>query len=428
MRKLLMTILALAAIVLPLKAADFDIYGKMYPSVWLTKTERFYDDTVSLDPDSNAIFGSDSVPLYYVTLWPYGTLGFKFKSDKIGACFEIGIRQAAYEGFVTSEANTPLLQVREHMIVYAKNFYAEWYINDWMTLLIGKSAAPACFGSSNQRFYGGNSFSNTGNLWTGSNAMFQLAFGSNLSADDLETGFLWEAKVAAIKVDSVAIWFRNKENTFSQAKFPKFEGSLGLHLEKDFFSASLEFAGGYQQFILSTQDQYVPKDSSEEPVDCYVLAIESKVKFGPVTLAYDWAWGQNLGAYGAAIGNPFVWRGTGKSDVVNIFYPYHDRIIDPVNGDYWKIANGKGVEMCGILNVKPLDWLSFEGGYGYIHAKHDFWKYDFFWHDTHVYYGLVQFKVADLLNITPEVGQYFYGNEPGYGRFTYWGIELAIGF
>ena len=425
MRKLLFTILTLAAIVLPLKAADFDIYGRMYPSVWFTKTERFYDDSIGLDSDSNIIYDSDSIPLYYCTLWPYGTLGFKFKSDIIGACFEIGIRQGAYEGMITSEANTPLMQVREHMIVYAKNFYAEWYISDWMTLLIGKSAAPACFGSSNQRFYGGNSFSNTGNLWTGSNAMFQLAFGSNLSADDLESGFLWEAKVAAIKVDSVAIWFRNKENTFSQAKFPKFEGSAGLHFEKDFFCASLEFGGGYQQYILSTQDPFVPKEDSEEPIDCYVLGVESKVKLGPVTAAYDWVWGKNVGSYGADIGNPFVWRGTGRSDVVDIFYPIHE--FDIQNQE-WNMAEGKAVEMCGILNVKPLDWLSFEGGYGYIHAKHEYRKYDSLWNDTHAYYGQVQVKIANLLSVSPEAGQYFYGHKPGYGRFTYWGIELAIGF
>lgn len=411
MRKSLIPILALVAIALPSKAAEFDIYGKMYPSAWVTKSERFYND---------------SVPIYYCTLWPYGTLGFKSKGDKIGICIEVGIQQAMYEGVITTSLNTPLLQVREDMIVYAKKFYAEWYINDWLTLLIGQDDGPASFYPSDQKLFGWNCFSNTGALWTGRNAMFQLAFGSDLSADDLEAGFFWQAQAAAIKVDSVAVYVQGKESTFSESKFPKFEGSLGLHFEKAFFATGLKFGGGYQRYFLTAQHANVLKDEDNKiPVDCYVLGFETKAKLGPVTVAYDWAWGQNLGSYGVYIGNPFVWRGMGLSDVIDIFYPRHDKDIQK---DEYYLANGKAVEMCGILNVKPLDQLSFEAGYGYIHAEHDYRKYDSLWHDTHAYYAHVQVKIAEILSVTPEFGQYFYGPKTGYGRFTYWGIELGVEF
>ncbi len=443
MRTVFFGILTLAGMALPLKAVEFDIYGTVYPSIFWSKTERFYDDTVALEIDTifttndttldttSVDIDSDSIPLYYCTLWPYAKMGFKFNADKIGICVEIGLGHlGAYESMINS-VGVPVLVVRENMVMHLRKFYAEWFITDWMTLLIGQNDGPACFYTSNQALLGGNSFANTGALWTGRNAMFQLSFGTNLASGELESGFLWEAKAAAIKVDSVAVYVQGKESTFSESKFPKFEGSFGLHYENDFFATGCELAGGYQQYTLTAQHKDVLKDKGNKvPVNCYVLGADAKVKLGPVIAAYNFAWGQNLGAYGVYIGNPFVWRGTGRSDVVDIFYPKHEVVLD-TNGiptDDYELQNGKAMEMCAILNVKPLDWLSFEGGYGYIHAEHGYAKYDSLWNNTHAYYGHVQFKIAEILSVTPEFGQYLYGHKAGYGRFTYWGFELAVDF
>lgn len=443
MKKLLTVIIALA-IVLPLKAADFDLYGRIAPAVWFTKRERFYDDSIGLEIDTNVtpndttvIMESDSLPLYYCTLWPFGEFGFKLRSDRISVRAELGIRQSVYSGSITS-ATSPKFRVRELWALYSKHFYLQWFINDWMSLLLGKTEAPACFFSSNQRFYGGNSFRNSGSLYTGSNAMIQFSFGNDLSPADMAPGFSWEAKAAAVKIDSAVVFlYYNPEpvplsEVNCDTKFPKFEGSFEAQLEKDFITASIELGGGFQQYQLSYNGSLQQFDKSKIKINSYVLGYDLGIKIGPVRVAYNWAWGQNLSAYGVEISSPFLWRQVrvpGLLDVqtptlVDIFYPKHFQVNDTT----WEMKHGKAVQMCGVLTVQPLKWLSFEGGYGYVHAEHEHLGLDSTWEDTHAYYAGIQLKIADILEVNPEYGQYLYGNEPGFGRITYWGVELAIVF
>jgi hypothetical protein len=436
MKKLLTAIIALA-IVLPLKAADFDLYGRVAPGIWFTKRERFYDDSVGVDSVSGkTIIESDSLPLYYNTLWPFGEIGFKLKSDRISVRTEFGVRQSIYSGYV-SGVTAPKFFIRELWAVYARHFYLQWFINDWMSLLLGKTEAPACFFSSNQRFYGGNNFRNSGSLYTGSNAMIQLSFGNALSSADFTPVFSWEAKAAAVKVDTAVVNLYEPgavpiTEVKSDTKFPKFEGSFEAQLEKDFLTASLELGGGFQQYQMYYNGKEPQFDKSKMKINSYVVGYNLEVKVGPVRAAYNWAWGQNLGAYGVEISSPYLWRqrevpglpNIAVPTLVDIFYPRHFQVNDTT----WEMKHGKAVQMCGILNVAPFEWLSFEGGYGYVHANHDHPELDSTWEDTHAYYVGAQCKIADILEINPEFGQYLYGHKPGFGRVTYWGVEFAILF
>ena len=126
MKKLLIAAFTLT-IVLPINAADFDIYGRMAPGLWFSKTEDFYEDIIGVDTAGAPIMGEDSLPTYYCTLWPYGTLGFKVKGDRLGVCVEIGIRKSLYQGFINDNPAFILLS-KEHMAVYAKRFYLELYM------------------------------------------------------------------------------------------------------------------------------------------------------------------------------------------------------------------------------------------------------------------------------------------------------------
>ena len=436
MKKLLFALIAFA-IVLPLKAADFDLYGRVAPAVWFTKKERFYDDSVGVDSGSGeTIIESDSLPLYYTTLWPFGEIGFKLKSDRISVRTEFGIRQSVYSGNV-SGVTSPKFYTREIWAVYARHFYLQWFINDWVSLLLGKTEAPACFFSSNQHFYGGNNFRNSGSLYTGSNAMIQFSFGNGLSSSDVAPVFSWEAKAAAVKIDTASV------NLFdpgavpiteinSDTKFPKFEGSFEAQVEKDFLTANVELCGGFQQYQVSYNGDEAQFDKNKIKINSYVVGYDLEVKLGPVRVAYNWAWGQNLGAYGVEISSPYLWRqrtipglpNIAVPTLVDIFYPKHFQVNDTT----WEMKHGKAVQMCGVLNVAPFEWLSFEGGYGYIHANHDHPDLDSTWEDTHAYYVGAQCKIADILEINPEFGQYLYGHKPGFGRVTYWGVEFAIVF
>ncbi len=432
MKKLLIAVFTLT-IVLPINAVDFDIYGSVSPGLWFSKTEDFYDDSIGVDSvTNNPIMGEDSLPSYNTTLWPYGALGFNVKGDRFNVCLEIGIRKSMYQGFINDDPAFILL-TKEHVSMYAKRFFAEWYINDYLSLLIGKDYAPASFFSSNQRLYGDFRFRNAGCLYTGSRAMFQFSAGNYLSPDDFAEGFSWKVKAAVLKIDTAAVKFRDaKVYIYTETKIPKFEGSYTMHLEKDFLSTNLKVGGGYQRYNMAIHKYKVPADISKEDVDCYVGGFECGAKVGPVALFYDWAWGQNLGAYGIEMGNPLVWRvqDDPMSSIVNIFYPFHEKVVDNPGStpDEYEMKNGKAVEMCWILNVTPLEWLSLEGGYGYVHAEHELEEYDESWQDTRAYYAGLKFKIADILEIGPEFGQFWYGKERGYGRFTYWGTELAAEF
>lgn len=440
MKKLLTAIIALA-IVLPLKAADFDLYGRVAPAVWFTKRDRFYDDSVGVDSVSgNTITESDSLPLYYCTLWPFGEIGFKFKSDRISVRTEFGVRQSVYSGNV-SGVTSPKFYTRELWAVYAKHFFVQWFVSDWMSLLLGKTESPACFFSSNQRFYGGNNFRNSGSLYTGSNAMIQFSFGNSLSSAEVTPGFSWEAKAAAVKIDTAVVNLYSQEQVAitevkSDTKFPKFEGSFEAQLEKDFLTVRLELGGGYQQYQLSYIGDLPEYDKDKIKINSYVMGYDLSIKVGWVRANYNWAWGQNFGAYGVEISNPFLWRqrsvpglpNISTPTLVDIFYPKHFETIDTLGMSSWDMKHGKAVQMCGILNIQPLEWLSFEGGYGYVHANHEHPVLDSTWEDTHAYYGGIQCRIADILEINPEYGQYFYGNKPGFGRTTYWGVEFAIVF
>ena len=159
-------------VAIPSMAAEFDFYGKIAGGIWWNKSERLYDDSVGIEidtinNDTTTIMGGDSIPLYFCELMPYGRFGVRFKGDRIGGCFEIGLRKGMYEGHI-SGATAPKLLVREHLAVYARKYYAEWYINDLFTLLIGQDYSPACLFTSNQVLYGYNGFGNSGVLYTGS--------------------------------------------------------------------------------------------------------------------------------------------------------------------------------------------------------------------------------------------------------------------
>ncbi len=447
MKKLLTAIIA-CAIVLPVKAADFDLYGRVAPAIWFTKRDRFFDDSTGLaidtiNGDTTTIIESDSLPLYYCTLWPFGEFGFKFTSDRIDARAEFGVRQSVYSGSVSS-ATSPKFRTREHWALYSKHFYLQWYVNDWFSLLLGKTEAPACFFSSNQRFYGGNRLRNSGSLYTGSKAMIQFAFGNDLSSSENTPSFSWKAKAAAVKLDTATVKLYGAANEAgedavnSESKFPKFEGSFEAQFEKDFFTANLEVGGGFQQYTLVYKGTKIEHYNTNFDVNSYVLGYDVGIKIGPVKVAYNWAWGQNLGSYGVEISSPLLFRQVnvpGLSDVqtptlVDIFYPKHFQVVDTTGSgnDYWKLKHGKTVQMAAVLIIQPLEWLSFEGGYGYLHADHEHPLLDSIWENTHAFYGGIRWKIAEILEVNPEYGQYMYGNKPGFGRITYWGVELAIVF
>lgn len=432
MKKLLFVIAALTMIT-PAKGADFDVYGKINMGVWYMDFERFYDDTINVVVDvhqdtigdsvfwvydSTITMGSDSMDMIVSDWIPFGTIGLKFTSDRFGGCIEMGVHGNLYDSRLGGSI-THFKQYRKYYdFITMKRWYAEWYINDIFTLLFGKAVAPTNFSPSNQVFWAGYGFNNIGCLSTGSSPMFQLGINA------LDGGI--EGKLAVIKPDTTTLIIRNAtaENVSyqSSAKLPKFEAGFKYSIEKDNFSTYGNFAGGFQRYESVLFSTSTIKDSSYLEISSWVVGCDLGIKIGPVSLALDAFYGENIGIYGVFVGDEFGWWRTHK--YMSVFYPKHVH----VENKGWELQNGQAFEAAAILTIKPLDLLAFEGGVGTVIGTHENPEYDAHFHNTIAWYGQIELTILGLLRITPEVGRYDYGPLLGFGRYTYWGLNTGIDF
>ncbi len=107
-----------------------------------------------------------------------------------------------------------------------------------------------------------------------------------------------------------------------------------------------------------------------------------------------------------------------------------DSINDTTSVSYWKMLNSKGFKQCaGILRYKPLDFLAFEGGFGFQTVEHEFEYFNIIWHDRYAWYFQIEATIAEVLTLTPEVGQFFMGpDDNNGGRYLYWGFMSKFEF
>lgn len=465
MKKLLL-LLAILTNTVTIPGADVDIYGKINMGIWYFSPERFYDesriDSTTATWDSvNQIWvyedhittGLKDTMDIIVSNWvPFGTFGVKFKGNNFGGCIEMGTHLVVYDSKFYGSATTARFQRKVSDYISMEKWYAEWYLNDHFTFLFGKTFAPTNFFPSNQMFFGGGEggrgygFNNVGCLSTGTYPMLQLSIkGPNE---------VFEGKIAVIKPDTTAIHVQGAqaitEKYQCSVKIPKFEGRLGYTIEKGIFSTYGNFAGGFQTYesvLFSEADAYPnpKKDSCYLEISSFVVGADVGVKVGPVSLAVDAFFGQNIGVYGAFVGDKFnFWRYkikdeiSGEDKYVNeymaLFYPSQDSVItllDTITGETdtsWNYHNSQAIELAFILKITPVTWLSLEGGVGIVIGEHENEDFDKRFHNTFAWYAQTEWTIFELLKITPEIGQFDYGPLTGFGRYLYWGLNTGIEF
>jgi hypothetical protein len=411
----------------PIQAADFDVYGKIGMAGWWMKSERFYHDTVGHDPVTNeVIYGKDTIPMNTNIINPIGTLGFKLKGDRFGSCIELGTKPNSYDSHMYGEAAS-LRNFRKYAnFAYLKRWYIEWYIADFMTVLAGQTEAPTCFFPSNQGFNGGTGLNNVGCLCTDAYPMLQISLHH---PENIIVG-----KLAVIKPDTSVVEYLNtsgKEIYYHCETFlPKFEGGFSANIEGDFFAFNGQVAGGYLAYRSSAFKEGIDAKDATLDISSWVIGGDFGVKVGPVKVAFDIFYGMNIGTYGVWVGDAFGWWRI--SDFMLPFYPkdgpvYKDSAGIPIFvGD--TLYNGRALEMAAVVNVKPLDFLYFETGGGTVVGHHDYEPYEKRWTPTYAWYFQVGLTVFDHLKMPFEVGQYWYGPNRGFGRYTYWGFNTLIEF
>ncbi len=437
--KKVIIVFTLLLLAVPTLGADFEIYGKLGMKGWWINSERFYNDTVGNDTTGAVIYGADTIPLKTNIMEPIGILGFKFTGERFGACVEI----KPFMNIFNSELyGTGDLSNYKKGSLFARinKFYGEWYINDYITFLLGQTFTPTCFiQTSNQAFDGGTNLLNAGCLYTGRLPMFQLSFGNELGADLEEfSGFMWESKIAAIKVDTMALEYLNKDPSQKiqyscKTIMPKIEGSFGVNLEKELFAFNGQVAGGYMKYKSVIFQKGTTPEEGELDVKAWVVGGDFGVKIGPVKIGYDLFYGQNIGSYGVWVGDRFGWWRI--ADYMRPFFPIDVELFDTNNvfvGD--EVKNGRALEMAVVLNYKPVDFISFETGVGGIIGYHEHEYYEGRWarvfgdFGTIAWYLQTEIEIFEHLTFTPEVGQYIYGPYLGFGKYIYGGFNTLVEF
>ncbi len=424
--KKLMLIIVVFSFLFPIQATDVDFYSEIKLGTWWLKTERFYDDSIGLIFDTNAIDSSidtstnyayDSLSPFYDNTWyPVGYVGFQFKADRFEGCIEFGVEYSLYDVELYGSTTTRYVLQKRKYTPKVNKWYATWHIVDILSLKIGQDYTPATFFQSNKSLWYELDYANIGCLYTGPKPMFHLSLHDRNS--------LFELEVAALKTDTAL--FLDDNVTYDQTaevKTPKIEFAGNLNLDKDFFAINCKLAGGFQKYTNVTFNPAKPADSVKTDIKSYVFGADLGIKLGPVFFIGDVFYGQNLGPYGVLVGDPFGFHRV--STYMHVYFPI-DTAVEW--GEPTEFTNSKATQISGILKFKPLDWLSFEGGYGVSLGKHEFKQWDDIWDPTHAWYFQTELKIVDQITITPELGQYIYGPKIGFGRKLYWGFLIGAEF
>lgn len=400
------------------QALEIVPYGKFYTGAWWMHKHTWYweEHTVINNDGSVDTVMEDPGPSTISDFLTGGGLGITAKGERFKGCVEIGIANNLYD--FAGEGPRLISYNKYNYALYLKKWFLELFLNDYISVMGGQDYALTCFSSSEQGFYGYNSFSNVGCLYTGRNPMVKFTVA--------HPDKIWGINLAVIKIDTVNLVIDNKlldivngeEIIYkNEIRIPKLEGSFGWDIGGgDIFGFSGKLVGGFQRFYqIGVHDKQLG-ELKKFPVNSFVTGAELKVKLGPVNTNVAVFGGYNVGTYGAFVGDVFGWWFDDKYSL--ILYPI---ILD-------KVYNSKIIEVALINNIKPTERLIFELGAGTVLGNHTAKEYKEIWHPTLAWYFLGGYKFFDMLRIEPEIGQYWYGPKEGFGRYTYWGLKSYVEF
>lgn len=445
---------------------DTDFKGKVVLGTWFAKEYNFTNDWYIDENEDTITNTKDPYPTSYTDIVQSGALEFDFKTSSLHFVFQLGAGKNVYDfRYAYNATSGSFFVMKSKTFAKINRFFGEWLISDIFSVLLGFETTPTNFRTSHQALYDENYFLNSGVLCTGSKPMLQI-----MAKKSIGSAINIEGKIAVISPDTMvqeAVSFNTKDTTINgvkqakvtlskvlslgnttkaTVKMPKFECRIGLAAEHTLLSFAFDIVGGYQKYEIIKR----PKAhdliggsnvSGALEIESFVVGGNTNFKIGPVSIGFTYSGGKNLASYGVDIGNSFRWRGLAGSNLIDIFFPYAksptlDTValnvgdVIPLNKveDVKTIDNSYAQEMALIINIEPIEAISFEVGIGIVKARHDDEAYNEDWIDTKAFYGQISWKILDMLTLTPEVGYYFYGSKINQGSFTYWGFNTSLEF
>lgn len=449
MKKILLFILAL--FIAQSTAIEWKPYGKFFTGISWMKSHRFYDDTIffkdKMGNIDTVLNQTDPFPVNVSDFLALGYIGLNVTGDRFKSVVELGIHYNTYDTKAGDEGEQYYYK-KYNNLTNLRKWYVEWYFNDNLSILGGQDWTPAQLLPSEQRFYDYNSFANIGCLYTGRSPMIQLSVGNQLGVEE-PTGVSWKGKLAVVKVDTTNFKIRNKyidasveDDTiayYCEVRVPKIEGSIECNLEGENLGFECKITGGFQRYYqigyhhsqYNNSDKWFKNGWEKYPIDAFLFGANVGVKFGIFNIDLVGFGGRNVGVYGAYIGDAFGWWFDARY-MLNLMPIFTD---DTTKNEF---LNSKLMEVAAIVSMNPIDNLIFESAVGTVGgflpgifgslSDHEEEVYAREWDPTYAWYFHFRYKILDKLEVTPEIGQYYYGPLFGFGKYTYFSLSTWIEF
>lgn len=430
-------------------ALDYKLYGDINVTAFQRMFTRFEHDSIGEDTATfKAIWGPDSIGTLSSQDWiPTGLFGFQIQTDQFLGCIEFGVGANVRDSKLSGSSTTRVLYNKYGSFFKVNKWFAQWLMNDILTLTMGQDFTPTNFLNNNKVISSEIGYGNYGVFYTGPRPMFQL--GLSL-ADNL-----LEAKLAAIKVDTINIPVQNQDggDVTNEIMAPKVEGSLQLNLDNEDqqFGLRTKIAGGFQSYetFKEPQDQHIDSVAKEDwtlGIKSYVLAGDVGLRVWRFTFTISAFMGQNLAPYGIVAGEPGAWWHENEFLYMKMYHPIHgiDTLKDTASAKGYghTLYNSTQQEISFVLGFKLNEYLYFEGGYQDINGEHELedqilsaiskktqginskWddSYNFGW------YIQAMATIYENLNITVELGENKFGKYKGMGKYGYGALRFGLKF
>lgn len=384
MKKLCLLLLTLCMFAPVIAEGEWDFYGSARIGAWYWNRSKRYErsdvwvdtevDTVINNVDTTIIvqilhldvFIEDSFPRQraLLDLQHNSHFGVKAKSDKFGFRFELGWGPVIKEIHIKILLDDATVNQRVRDGVLLRRLYGEWYINDYLTLLVGQEYAIANFFPSNQIFLEDAGLYYCGSLYTGRRPQVKLSCGSEASEM-----LSWKAEFAVVKPDTFIVEC-NYGDMEAEEKMPKMEGGAECSFNfGELFGFNLKGLLGINRYDLVRYGDEIGKTKNEIveiKANCFAGSVDLNV--WKTRLSFVYAYGKNLASYGVYMGDPWGWRADKN---LLMFYPTWGK-KDSLT-DISELCNALTQQGALVFNIKPFEWFAWEIGAGMILNDHEDW-------------------------------------------------------
>jgi hypothetical protein len=336
---------------------DWNFYGSARMTGFYWDRWMMYGDTVYNDP---ATYKEDQrlQRMIWDLEW-MSRFGASIKKDKYSFRFEAGWGSTMRQVGVDFTQQSVSVKYRDGMVL--RRLYGEWFINDYMTLLVGQEWCIANFFPSSQVFDMEDGLCYSGALYTGRKPQVKLTVG-----DQRNTAFTWKAEFALVKPDTfiVGTWTPTW-NVEAEEKIPKMEGGATVEGKVDLagipFGAKLQLVAGINRYnLVSARNSPLATTRNLVKGNCEAANIDLTI--WKCRLSFAYAQGTNLASYGVVMGNPW---GDRSDDEIACFYPKYGTSVKDSLG-LPCLNNVFTKQGCAVFNIKPLNFLALEVGAGKI--------------------------------------------------------------